>query len=737
MSLARLASRGAVVNVGFGAAVQVLLGIQGVIVPRLLGPEDMGLYAVAFGGVAVGMTLKELGIPKKLVQEREVDLHTSYAVAFTLEVLLAASFFLVVLGVAPLLAWAYGRPELWLLTSVLSFQLFSTAFLDLPASLPYRELDFVRRNGLLAVGPVATFVVTVPTALLGWGVWALVAGAAAGFVAASLVLLLAGPVRPRLAWDRALVRRYVRFGWPLWVAAVLGTAAGWGGVFAISSVIGLAGLGYFQVAQGWASRAVHVDHLLSDTIFPALCSIQGSTERMWRAFVVTNRLSMLWAAPVGLGLFLFAQPLVALLLGPAWSPAVLLVQAQGLGVVVTSIGFNWHVFFAARGETRPQLVVSVLGAAWIVLVVVPLLLLFAIPGAAAAVVVLAIGTNVVRQRYLRRLFDRFSLTGLVWREIGVALAAAAVIGGLRLAGWEVHDLPGLLAQGLVFGALCAVLALAVDRRLLADAVAALRERPPADDDVLDVRLRTWSPPRRMAFPLGITADGDGAWATTRDWPALGRFDGVDWRWTPLPRTKELLVTALHDGHVWAVDAGRRRLWRVEPSTGRAEAADLPLRRPDAVVAGPDGRLWVGDTHSPALAAVEPGTLAVTAVVGPHPTRAIVPTADGLWLASSTLPVLTLLSTGGDVLGRVDLPGVPFGLTPLSGDRLVAILKDDDLLVVVDPLTGTIEAIDLPAASGPTQAAVVGDRLLVALSAASEVRELPLPVPVVYEPATSA
>src|SRR5204862_1411549 len=107
----------------------------------------------------------------KLVQERDVDLYTSYRVAFTLEILLAATFLAVVLGIAPLLSYVYHRPELWLLTSVMAFSIFTTAFLDLPAALPYREMRFVRRNVIQSLGPVAPFAVTIPLALLGLGLW--------------------------------------------------------------------------------------------------------------------------------------------------------------------------------------------------------------------------------------------------------------------------------------------------------------------------------------------------------------------------------------------------------------------------------------------------------------------------------------------------------------------------------------------------------------------------------------
>src|SRR5205085_10655213 len=131
------------------------------------------------------------------------------------------------------------------------------------------------------------------------------------------------------------------------------------------------------------------------------------------------RLSMLWAGPVGMALFLFAAPGIHVLLGPKWHPAVLLLQAEGAGVVLTSIGYNWNVFFAARGETRPQLVVGLLGVGWLLGIVVPLLELFGLRGAAASIVALAAGTYAVRQYYLRRLFGRFSLISVVW-QIGRA-----------------------------------------------------------------------------------------------------------------------------------------------------------------------------------------------------------------------------------------------------------------------------------------------------------------------------
>lgn len=780
-ALIRTTGRGALVNLGFAVVVQGLVAVQALVVPRLIGPEAIGLFALAVGGVSVGNTLKELGIPQKLVQEREVDLHTSYRVAFTLELVLAGAFLVVVLLIAPILAVLYDRPELGVLTAVLGFSIFSVAFLDLPAAIPYREMRFVRYNALVAIGPVVGFAVTVPLAFLGWGEWSLAAGSLAGFVAASVILLVAGPIRPGLMWDRAVVRRYISFGGPIWVGQLLSVAAGWGAVLAVSSVLGVAGLGYFQLAQSWAARALQIDGILSNTVFPALCSVQSSLDRLRRAFILTNRLSMLWAASVGLGIALFAEPVVLLLLGPTWEPAILLVQAQGAGVVVTSIGYNWHLFFAARGETRPQMVVSLLGVAWLVLAAIPLLLAFGLGGAAASIIVLAAGTYIVRQYYLRTIFGPFSLVGLVWRELVAGAACAATVLVVREVWWEVHDILGLVAQMAFYGLLVAAAGLLATGPVIRHVLSAVRTaRTPEDAghvaaDVGEAAgLRSWGTPRPLAFPLMVSYDASEAalWVTTRDWPALGRLDVTsgEWRWTELgvfphaanpdgaggcwtaltrssavahvdaagatrvievPRSKELLVSALAGGVLWVVDADNRQLFGVATDGGELREIRLPgVARPDFVVADADGFLWVADTSSPVVVLVDPSTSHTTEIEVPHPTRFAVadPGGRGLWLGASDRGRLTLVDRSGSCLAGLELPAVPFGVAAdATGSTLAIALRDLDVLVLVDASADPPVAagrVTLPQGSAPMGIAHGGGRWWATCAHSSRIMSVP-------------
>lgn len=764
-TLARATGRGAVVNLGFAAVVQGLALVQGVLVPRLLGPSAVGLFALAMGGVAVGRALKEFGIPKKLVEERDVDLHTSYNVAFTLEVLLATLFFVVVLGVAPLLAWIYHRPELWLLTSLLGLQLFTTAFLELPAAIPYRQMRFVRRNLLQAVGPLTTFAVTVPFALLGFGIWSLAAGTLAGFVAACATMLLASPQRPTLTWDRPLVRAYLRFGWPLWLGMLVTTAAGWGAVFVVSGTIGVVGLGFFQLAHGWGQRALVVHVLLADTLFPALVTMRSSAERLRRAFVMSNQLAMLFSAIVGFGMIVFARPVVEMLLGPTWSPSTVLVQAQGVAVVIGSIGFNWDSFLLAAGRTRPQLVVSVVGSLWVVVVALPLLAWRGIDGGAAAIVIGAVASHVVRQRSLRPVIGRISFFRIVRAQLAAVGAVAVAVAGLQVR-WTIDSVLALVVQAVAFVVLATAAGAAVTLGPVRELRDALRRRPvppaPTASSADAPPWRLHDLPRPQAFPLGIRTDTGAVWVTCRDWPALGRFDTVTdaWAWTaappyphlptpdgeggchsaltrssalvhldrrgelwtvPLPPTRELLATARVGNELWAVDAGRRCLWCVVPG-GEPLRVDLPdvFRRPDIAVPGPDGTLLVADTSAPVLGVVDGAT--VTTVPLPHPTRWVLADRDGVWLGASGRPLLTRCDRLGDIVVQVELPDAPFDLAALDHQRVVAAVKDADVLAVVD-LEGRCNGFPLPPGSAPIGIAIDDQHAWVTLALASQVAQI--------------
>lgn len=473
------AGRGFAINVVFDVAVQLLVLAQSVIVPRLLGPSAIGLFALAMASVTAATSLKEFGISEKLVQDAEGDSPAVYRVAWSLEMALASIVFCIAIASAPLLAWAYNRPQLIPLLSVLSLTVFTTVLLDLPSAIYLRRLQYARYNVVGFSTTFANAAVTIPLAFAGAGVWSLVAGSVASMLVAAVVLGLLVKMPIRFGWDRAVARRFIGYGWPLWVGGLLGIASTWGGTLTISAALGIAALGYFSLAQTLALRAFRIDGVLAQTLFPALCRIQAvDVER--RAFIITNRLTVFWAGPLGFGVAALAPLLVPRVFGPSWRPATFLFQMQGLAVTLGSIGFSWDVFFRSHGVTKPTLIGKVVSESWVFIVLLPAVLLDGLDGAAYAILLLAPLSIAVRQYFLVRIFPGMNVVANASRELLATGLPALFVWLLLRYTWHATTTTDVVEVCALFLGLSAASLLAIDGRFLFGLYKAITRRRASD-----------------------------------------------------------------------------------------------------------------------------------------------------------------------------------------------------------------------------------------------------------------
>ena len=89
--LRRRTLRGTVVTGGFLVLIDGLVLVQGLIVTRLLGPSQIGLYGVVSTTVISLISLKRVGIDEAFVQQEEADQEREFQYAFTLELGLSAA----------------------------------------------------------------------------------------------------------------------------------------------------------------------------------------------------------------------------------------------------------------------------------------------------------------------------------------------------------------------------------------------------------------------------------------------------------------------------------------------------------------------------------------------------------------------------------------------------------------------------------------------------------------------
>jgi O-antigen/teichoic acid export membrane protein len=449
-------ARGVLVNSAFAIAMQSLGLVRGFLVAGFLTRAQYGLWGVLIVGLLTVGWVRQFGISDRYLQQDDEDQETAFheggiAVIWALAV--------------PVLAVVYGERDLLAPGFVMALALPASAF-QVGAWVFYRNMDFVQQRMLSAMDPVVGAAAAIGLAVAGAGVWAFVGGMFLGAWSAAAAAVWASPYRLRLRMKRSTLRAYMRFSIPLAVGAGASAAMMQGTVFSANAVLGLAGVGAISLAWTVSAYADRVDEVLSSALYPAICAMKDRSDLLYESFIKSNRVALIWAAPYGVGLALFAPYLVDLGLGERWRSALALVQAFGLIAAFNHVAFNWGAYYMAQAHTRPVAVVKVVSAVAFLAVAIPLLVVDGLTGLAVGLALSTALTVAVRAHYVRRLFPRFRLRAQLVRGFAPTLPAAAVVLAVRWGADAVGVGSLALLQLVLFVAVTVGMTVTLERPLL-------------------------------------------------------------------------------------------------------------------------------------------------------------------------------------------------------------------------------------------------------------------------------
>jgi O-antigen/teichoic acid export membrane protein len=338
----------------------------------------------------------------------------------------AGFFWVVMCLLSPLLALAYGQPELIVPSLVLGLVLPLSA-LYAPTWVFYRRMDFFKQRLILSVDPIVGFVVTVALAVAGFGYWALVIGFVAGAVAGAIAAIVTSPIKLKLVYDRETTKEYFHFSWPLVIAAGGGTLIGQVSLLLGDLALGIAAAGAIAIASTFTIYTDTVDRIITNTLYPAVCRVVDRRDLLLETFVKSNRLTLMWGMPFGVALTLFASDLVHFGIGDQWTEAIILFQVFGVAAAINHIGFNWDAFYRALGRTRPVAIVATTALTTLLVVGGPLLFVIGLDGYAIGIAAMTAVALVLRWYFIAKLFPGFAIARYMLRAIAPTVPATAAV----------------------------------------------------------------------------------------------------------------------------------------------------------------------------------------------------------------------------------------------------------------------------------------------------------------------
>jgi len=418
---------------------------------RLLTPEVFGLYAILVFVITAGVRSSELGLGAALIQRRDLDPAAGLGVSFTATFGLALALGAAIAAAAPLVARWPGMssdvtaPVRWLALLVVLSSLRMPAMVLLERRLAYLPLTVAETADTVTFHAVA-----IAAAIAGAGLWSFVMGALAARAVNLVVLWGAARWRPTLRWSWRELAPVMKFG-ILFQGGILVTIAGDAVVpIFVTAWSGVTGVGFLNWAATLAFLPLHVVSIAGRVLFPALSSLQADPERFAEATArALNRVTAVLYPSAAL-LLAGADPVVRLIFGEAWLPAIPAVRCFCLSAIIggTSTIFVHALYSLGRADIVFRLNLASTVLLWVItLVLVPWLgfVGFAVASASLACVGVSYTALSVRRLAPVRVLPAVRV------PLAASLGSAAILAAL--VGLWVHDLPSLLiAVGVSAGA---------------------------------------------------------------------------------------------------------------------------------------------------------------------------------------------------------------------------------------------------------------------------------------------
>lgn len=346
---------------------QVVFLAIGICTARLLDPGVFGLTGSLLIFTAIANMLLEGGLTVALIRKTDAtreDYNTIFYFNFGISLLL----YIVLFFCAPLIAEFYRQPELTMIARVQFLVIVIYAFGLIQSTLLIKRMDFKRLAVANFFSLVCAGIVAVSMALLGYGVWALVAQVLVLATTKSLLLWLLCRWSPALVFSMDSFREMFSFSSKLLLGNLINTISSNFYAFIIGRYFPMKQVGFYvQANKMKESASSAVWSVFGVSTYSMLANLQDDPERLKRAIRKTIRTVAFISFPLMLGLAVVSRPLVEILITDRWLPSVPYLQLLCLGAVFFILNYMNSNVIKVAGRSDIILKLEIAGAAMLIL----------------------------------------------------------------------------------------------------------------------------------------------------------------------------------------------------------------------------------------------------------------------------------------------------------------------------------------------------------------------------------
>jgi teichuronic acid exporter len=305
----------------------------GIVLARILSPEEFGLVGMITIFISLSSTLVDGGFSSALIRKVNVK-NIDYNTVFYLNLILSIFLYALLYFSAPSISFYFGEPILIPLTRVIGIVIIINAIGIVQRTILTKDVDFKTQTKISLISSIASGIIGIVMATIGYGVWSLVIMQVTRQFLNTSFLWVFNSWRPILEISKESFKNLFGFGSKLLVSSVINSLYE-------NTYYVVIGRYYTATLLGQYARAQQFNTLISASIttvvqrvsFPVLSNLnaENNDQKLKLTYSRIIKSTMLVTFLLVLGLAAIAEPLIVLLIGIKWLPAVVYLQILCLG----------------------------------------------------------------------------------------------------------------------------------------------------------------------------------------------------------------------------------------------------------------------------------------------------------------------------------------------------------------------------------------------------------------------
>ena len=333
---------------------KLITPVTNIILAHILAPTAFGILATIMMVISFAEMLADAGFQKFLVQyefESEDEKQKNVSVAFISNIVLAIVLWLIIIIWRDELAILVGNEGLGFPLAVMGAMLPLGAFSSIQMAMYRRSFNFKFLLSIRMITIITPLFISIPMALAGFDYWSLIAGLLAAHIFTAIALCVRQEKLISIYFSSTVFRKMFSFSaWSLAEAFSIWLTA-WVDTFIISHFLDAYYLGLYKMPTAIVTTVMAIaTSSMAPVLFSALSRHQHNQVEFEKTFLTFQKYMALFLVPLGVGMFVYQDFIVEILLGPQWKLAGIVLGSWALSSsLVTAISYLISEAFRAKG----------------------------------------------------------------------------------------------------------------------------------------------------------------------------------------------------------------------------------------------------------------------------------------------------------------------------------------------------------------------------------------------------